>query len=140
MAEDEVFLAREELLDLRHFFGRDGRGGIALILFEVALEEDAGGGADTGDEFHKICLDSEREYQYYTSIKVERLLPPRERSPIVAAPPPSGSDDGVASGAGCFKGGIPKPRETWFLSYQRLPSHDERPAVRRNQQPSPRPE
>ena len=35
VAEDEEFLAREELLDLRHFLGRNGRDGIALILFWV---------------------------------------------------------------------------------------------------------
>jgi len=87
MAEDEVFLAREELLDLRHFFGRDGRDGVAVILFGVALEEDAGGGADTGEDVHEIWLDSNGEYQYYTSIKVERLLPSREKWPIVAACP-----------------------------------------------------
>ncbi len=46
MAEDEELLAREEPLDLRHFLGRDGRDGIALILFWVALEQDAGGGFD----------------------------------------------------------------------------------------------
>lgn len=44
MAEDEEFFAREELLDLRCFFVRDGGDGIAGFLFRVALEEDAGGG------------------------------------------------------------------------------------------------
>jgi hypothetical protein len=43
MTKDEELLAREELLDLCHFFGCDGRDGIAFILFGVAFEEDAGG-------------------------------------------------------------------------------------------------
>jgi len=49
MAEDEEFLAREELLDLRHFLGRDIGDEIASILFGFALDEDAGGFANASE-------------------------------------------------------------------------------------------
>jgi len=81
MAEDEELLTREELLDLRHFLVRDGRNGIAIFLFGVALDEDAGGGFETGEDVHEIWLDSEGKYQYYTSVKVVRLLPPAKGRP-----------------------------------------------------------
>lgn len=42
MTEDEELVAREELFDLRHFLGRDGRDGVTVFLFGVALEQDAG--------------------------------------------------------------------------------------------------
>lgn len=35
----------------------------------------------------KKRLEMESENQYNANVKVKRLLPPRERSPIVAAPP-----------------------------------------------------
>ena len=41
MTENKEFFAREELLDLRQFFGSDGRDGIASFLFGLALEQDA---------------------------------------------------------------------------------------------------
>jgi hypothetical protein len=48
MTKDEEFLTRKELLDLRHFFGRDGRDGIAFFLFGVAFDENAGGAFEAG--------------------------------------------------------------------------------------------
>ncbi len=87
MAEDEELFAGKELLDLRHFLGSDSGDGIAIFLFGVAFDEDAGGGFETGEDVHEIWLDSEGKYQYYTSVKVVRLLPSREKWPIVAACP-----------------------------------------------------
>ena len=68
---------------------------------------------DEVDEVSVVCdsqgwfskkIDFKGKNQYDISVKALRLVLLRERSPIVAAPPPSGSDDGVASGAGCFPG------------------------------------
>ena len=47
MTEDEELVAREELLDLRHFFGCNGRDGIALFVFLFALKQNTGGGFET---------------------------------------------------------------------------------------------
>ncbi len=66
MTEDKELLAREELLDLRHFFRRDGRDGIAFILFRVAFDEDAGGGFKSRKIFinldYSITFDRELFY------------------------------------------------------------------------------
>lgn len=56
MAEDEEFVAREELLDLGNFVRRDCGNGVALILFGVASEEDAGGFFYASDKFHLLIL------------------------------------------------------------------------------------
>jgi hypothetical protein len=39
VTEDEEFVAREELFDLRQFFGRDGRDGIACFFFGSPLSK-----------------------------------------------------------------------------------------------------
>ena len=54
MAEDEELLAREELLDLCHFFKRDGRDGIAFILFYVAFNEETSGKFEAGKHYYQI--------------------------------------------------------------------------------------
>lgn len=41
MTENEEFFARKELLDLRQFFSCDGRNRITVLLFGLALEQDA---------------------------------------------------------------------------------------------------
>lgn len=54
MTEDEELLARKELLDLRYLLGRDGRDGIALILFGIALDEDTGGRFEAREHDYEI--------------------------------------------------------------------------------------
>ena len=52
MAEDEELLAREELLDLGYFLGRDRRDWVACAFSGVAFEQDAGGFFYAGNKFH----------------------------------------------------------------------------------------
>jgi hypothetical protein len=47
MAEDKELLSGEKLFNLGHFLLSDGRDGIALFLFDIALEQDAGGGFES---------------------------------------------------------------------------------------------
>ena len=52
MAEDEEFVTREESPRLGNLLGGDGGDRVAFVSFGIALDEDAGGGAETSYEIH----------------------------------------------------------------------------------------
>src|SRR5688572_27403580 len=58
MTEDEELLAREELFDLRHLFGSYHRDLVALILFWIAFEQDAGSAFNSREHVYEVSRSS----------------------------------------------------------------------------------